>query len=158
MQFFVFSILGKSKNLTSFFFKSKTESMIPLHGVKISAKTSEQFLRYFQLNIENGISRGTSKILNFYFSANFTEIWFVVSSSAFNKKYILENFHFCIENGIFIENEIFRGTSKISNFDFSANFAEIWFVVSSSGSNHKYILENFHFCIENGIFRGNLAI
>ena len=48
-------------------------------------------------------------------------------------------------------------TSKISNFYFSANFAEIWFVVSSSGSNQKYILENFYFSIENGIFRDNLA-
>ena len=140
------------------FFKSKTGPRTPLHGVKISAKTGKPFLRYFQFNIENGIFRGTSKISNFYFSANFAEIWFVVSSSGSNKKYILENFHFCIENRILIENEIFRGTSKISNFDFSANFAEIWFVVSSSGSNHKYILENFHFCIENGIFRGNLAI
>ena len=61
--------------------------------MKISAKTGEPFLRYFQFNIENGIFRGTPKISNLYFSANFAEIWFVVSSSGSNKKYILENFH-----------------------------------------------------------------
>ena len=75
--------------------------------MKISAKTGEPFLRYFQFNIENGIFRGTSKISNLYFSANFAEIWFVVSSSGSNKKYILENFNF------FIENWIFRGSLAI---------------------------------------------
>jgi len=50
------------------------------------------------------------------------------------------------------------GGSKISNFYFSANFAEIWFVVASGGSSQRCILEGFCFSIESGIFRGNFAI